>query len=57
MANPQFPGPKFTKIIEPNTDKQIVSVPLEEMGFGARKVSQDGSKKNDMTIVHIPNKA
>ena len=57
MANPQFPGPKFTKIIEPNTDKQIVSVPLEEMGFGARKVSQDGSKKNDMTIVHIPNRA
>ena len=57
MANPQFPGPKFTRIIEPNTDSQIVSVPLEDMGFGARKVSQEKDIKNSMTIKHIPNKA
>ena len=57
MASPKFPGPKFNTIIEPNTDKQIVSVPLEEMGFGARKTSQEKNIKNGMTISHIPNKA
>lgn len=57
MASPQFPGPKYTRIIEPNTDKQIVSVPLEKMGFGARPVSQEKDIKNSMTISHVPNKA
>ena len=56
MASPKFPGPKYNTIIEPNSDKQIVSVPLEEMGFGARKKSQEKDIKNGMTIQHIPNK-
>lgn len=57
MASPKFPGPKFNSIIEPNSDKQIVSVPLEDMGFGARKPSQEKDIKNSMTIKHIPNQA
>lgn len=57
MASPKFPGPKFNSIIEPNSDKQIVSVPLEEMGFGARKTSQEKDIKNQMSIKHIPNQS
>ena len=57
MASPKFPGPKYNSIIEPNSDKQIVSVPLEEMGFGARKTSQEKDIKNSMTIKHIPNQS
>ena len=57
MASPKFPGPKYNSIIEPNSDKQIVSVPLEEMGFGARKKSQEKDIKNGMTIKHIPNQS
>lgn len=57
MASPKFPGPKFNSIIEPNSDKQIVSVPLEEMGFGARKVSQEKDIRNQMSLKHIKNEA
>lgn len=31
---PNFPGPNYNRIIE--TDPQIVKVPLDNMGFGAR---------------------
>lgn len=51
----RFPAPTYTKIIEPNTDSQMVSVPLEEMGFGARKVSQEKTGPNGMRIKHISN--
>ena len=55
---PTFPGPKYNKIIEPNSDGQIKTVPLEEMGFGARKPSQENTK-NDFgkKIKHIRNEA
>lgn len=55
MASRKFPSPTYTKIIEPNTDSQMVSVPLEEMGFGARKKSQEKDIKNNMTIRHVGN--
>lgn len=57
MASPKFPGPKYNSIIEPNSDKQIVTVPLEEMGFGARKTSQEKDIKNQMNLKHIKNEA
>lgn len=44
MARSDFPSPKYNQIIEPNSDKQIVSVPLDQIDFGARKVSQNDSK-------------
>jgi len=56
MANPKFPGPKYNTIIEPNSDAQIVSVPLTQMDFAARKVSQEKDIKNKMSISHIPNR-
>lgn len=58
MANPKFPGPTYSRIIEPNTDKQIISVPLEDMGFGARKKSQVKPDDNvGLKIKHISNEA
>jgi hypothetical protein len=51
----KFPWPSINKIIEPNSDKQMVSVPLEVTEIGGRKVSQDGDRKNSMTIKHIKN--
>lgn len=55
MPSSKFPGPKYNQIIEPNSDSQIVTVPLEEMGFGARKKSQEKDIKNSMTIRHVGN--
>ncbi len=57
MAASKFPGPKYNSIIEPNSDKQIVSPPLEEMGFGARKTSQEKDIKNSMGLKHIKNES
>lgn len=44
MANATFPGPKYTKVIE--NDKQIVQVPLDHAGWGARPVSTNGATTN-----------
>ncbi len=49
MANPNFPGPKYNKVIE--NDKQIVQVPLENAAIGGRKVSTSQSVKNDTTTI------
>jgi hypothetical protein len=49
MANPNFPGPKYNKVIE--SDKQIVQVPLDNAGIGGRKVSTSQSVKNDTTTI------
>lgn len=58
MPNPKFPGPNYNRIIEPNSDKQIVSVPLEDMGFGARKQSQVKPDDNSgLKLKHIRNEA
>lgn len=51
MANSSFPAPKYTTVPEKN-DKQIVSVPLENAGWGARTVSTGGKVKNEMNIKH-----
>jgi hypothetical protein len=51
----KFPWPSINKIIEPNSDKQMVSVPLEEVEIGGRKTSQIKDTKNSMTIKHIRN--
>lgn len=57
MARDTFPSPKYNTIIEPNSDKQIVTVPLEQVDFGARKVSQNESSTNSkssiMSIRHV----
>ncbi len=41
MPSTTFPGPKYTKVIE--KDPQIVQVPLDHSGWGARPVSTNGS--------------
>jgi hypothetical protein len=51
----KFPWPNINKIIEPNSDKQMVSVPLEQTEIGGRTVSQAKDIKNSMTIKHIKN--
>lgn len=56
MPSNKFPSPSYTKIIEPNTDSQIVTVPLERVEWGGRKVSQVKDIKNSMTLEHVPNK-
>ena len=51
---PFFPG-AHTRIVEPNSDKQIVTGPLEHEDWGGRKASinQVGSVKNEMTLKHV----
>lgn len=49
--NTKFPGPNYNQVIE--TDPQILQVPLESMGWGARKSGMPGSIKNDQTIKHV----
>lgn len=53
MANQNFPGPRFNQIIE--KDKQIISVPLDNVDWGARPVSTQTPIKNDQVIKHIKN--
>lgn len=53
----KFPWPTYTKIIEPNSDKQMVSVPLEQVDIGGRKVSQVKDIKNNMTLKNIKNES
>ncbi len=56
MPSQKFPGPTYNRIIEPNSDKQINTVPLEQMGFGARKKSQMQPDSNSgLKIKHIRN--
>lgn len=54
---PFFPG-SHTKIVEPNSDKQIVTPPLEKVDWGGRNTSirQVGAVKNGMTIEHVKSK-
>lgn len=54
---PFFPG-SHTRIVEPNSDKQIVTVPLEKVDWGGRAASikQAGNIKNGMTIEHTKSK-
>lgn len=54
MANQNFPGPKYNQIIE--KDKQIISVPLDNVDWGGRAVSTRTPVKNDtQTIRHVKN--
>lgn len=58
MPSQKFPGPTHNRIIEPNTDKQINTVPLEKMGFGARPVSQMKPDDNSgLKLKHVKNEA
>ncbi len=54
---PFFPG-SHTRVVEPNSDKQIVTVPLEKADWGGRRssINQVGSVKNEMTIEHVKSK-
>ena len=60
MANDKVPfhPAAHTKIIEPNSDKQIVDVPLEHVGWGGRSSSirSVGQIKNGMTLEHVKSK-
>lgn len=51
----QFPGPTYNRIIE--TDPQIVKVPLDSMGWGARASAQPkgdaAPSAPQMTIKHV----
>lgn len=51
---PFFPG-AHTRIVEPNSDKQIVTVPLNNVDWGARAttVRQAEPVKNGMTLEHV----
>lgn len=51
MPTPNFPGPKYNDIIK--TDKQIVSVPLDNVDWGGRPVSTKTPVKNEETIRHV----
>jgi hypothetical protein len=54
---PFFPSGN-TRIVEPNSDKQIVTVPLEKVEWGGRTTSikQVGGVKNSMTLEHVKSK-
>lgn len=60
MANDRVPfmPQSHTRIVEPNSDKQIVTVPLEKVDWGGRRTSinQAGSVKNEMTLQHVKSK-
>lgn len=54
MPNPKFPGPTFDRVIEPNSDPQIVSVPMDQNEIGGRKISQKVEKgRNIGTVRHV----
>ena len=54
---PFFPA-AHNRIVEPNSDKQIVTVPLEHVEWGGRtsSIKQVGNLKNSMTIEHTKSK-
>jgi len=59
MPNENFLAPKYNECKE--SDPQIIRVPLDDMGFGARKsalpTSISGSAQdNSMTIKHVGEK-
>jgi len=51
----QFPGPTYNRIIE--SDPQIVKVPMDHMGFGARATALPKGEASpsapEMTIKHV----
>lgn len=51
----QFPGPNYNRIIE--SDPQIVKVPLDNMGWGARPSALpkggEAPSAPEMTIKHV----
>jgi hypothetical protein len=53
MAN--FPGPTYNRIIE--SDSQIIKVPMDKMGWGARASAQPNGdaapKAPEMTLKHV----
>ena len=54
---PFFPS-GHNRIVEPNSDKQIVTVPLEKVGWGGRAsmIKMVGNIKNMMSIEHTKSK-
>ena len=65
MADSKFPGPNYNRLIE--NDSQIVKVPMDNMGWGARtsifgRLNGDPKGQNpakptapEMTIKHVRN--
>jgi len=53
MANKNFPGPNINRIIE--QDPQIVKVPMDYEGWGARASALPKDTSNSMTIKHVSN--
>jgi len=55
---PQFPGPTYNKVIE--ADPQIVKVPMDVAGWGARASAQPkgdaAPSAPEMTIKHVASK-
>ena len=51
MASKNFPGPNINRLID--QDPQIVKVPMEDMGWGARKSAQPKDIANSMTVKHV----
>lgn len=49
--NTKFPGPNYNQVIE--SDPQIVTVPLQNMEWGARKSAMPGSIKNSLSVQHV----
>lgn len=51
----QFPGPTYNRIIE--SDPQIIKVPMDTMGFGARSSAlpkgEAAPTAPEMTIKHV----
>ena len=66
MANKNFPGPNINRLIE--SDPQIIKVPMDEVGWGARKsifghmkgsvVSNDPASPSapEMSVKHVSSK-
>ena len=54
MASKNFPGPNITRLID--EDPQIIKVPMDKMGWGARPsaMPKDGKAPSapEMTIKH-----
>lgn len=50
-----FPGPTYNRIIE--SDPQIIKVPFDHMGWGARASAQPSGdaapKASEMTLKHV----
>jgi len=51
MAAKNFPGPNINRIID--QDPQIVKVPMDYEGWGARASALPKNVGNEMTIKHV----